>query len=152
MADENTNTTDKTSSPVGEEVTEQPPEGQQDEPLGETGMRALEAERKARRSAERQLEALGSRVENLQRAEAERHAADVLSDPTDLWRDAELADVLDENGDVQAGAVQAVADTVASNHPHWRKRTAPAGSADARKGTEAEPNADDIAARLIRGR
>lgn len=126
------------------ETTETEDAHPDDEPLGEPGRRALEAERKARRDAEQ-------RLQGLQRAEAERMAGGTLADPADLWREVGLSDLVDDAGELEPERVRQAVDQVASSHPHWRQR--PRGSADAGRGEPADGRAevDRVAERLIRG-
>jgi hypothetical protein len=145
--------TDMADEPVKNDVD--------DEPLEAAGIKALEAERKARKAAEKQLAALGGRVEALQRAEVERIAGQQagdyrpLADPSDLWRadGVELGALLNEVGDIDPDRVRATVGGVLEARPHWAVRQPPAsGSGDGGKGAPAEPSMDTIAEKLIRGR
>ena len=65
MADE---TTTPTTQPADNNTVEQQPQEQQqrnDEQLGEGGKKALDAERRARREAERQLQAVNTRLQEI---------------------------------------------------------------------------------------
>lgn len=76
--------------------------------------------RTALRDAETERDALRARVEAYQHAEVETIAGERLRDPADLWRHgATLADMLSEDGTVDAGRVRATVDAVAGEHPHW---------------------------------
>ena len=71
------------------------------------------------RDTEKQLDTMTQRVEAMQRGEAERLASK-LADPADLWRDgAQLADVLDEAGTIDAAKVAALTDGLLEQHSHW---------------------------------
>lgn len=68
---------------------------------------------------------LGDRIAAMQRAEAERLVAVSLEDPSDLWRaGAELADLLNDAGELDLELVEAAAQATLEDHPHWR-RTVP---------------------------
>src|ERR1035437_4246177 len=85
-----------------------------DEPLEAAGLKALESERKARRTAEKRLEALDGRVQALQIAEVERVAGAAMADPSDLWRadGVELAAMLNDAGDIDQDRVREAVGTV----------------------------------------
>lgn len=72
------------------------------------------------RDTEKQLAAMTERVEAIQRSEVERIAASKLADPADVWRDgAKLADVLDDDGNVDSGKVDNLIDNLVKSHSHW---------------------------------
>lgn len=92
------------------------------EPLGQAGKRGL---RQRAQQAERERDELASRVERFARNDAQRIAGELLTDPADLWHGGvKLADVLDDDGDVDPEKVRAVARDVAAQHPHWARGTA----------------------------
>jgi hypothetical protein len=91
------------------------------------------------REAEAQRDALASRLEGLQRAEAEREAAEHLADPADLWREVAVADLLSEDGELDSKRVREAASGVARSHPHWRRPAAPS-SGGAREGAPSGPS------------
>jgi hypothetical protein len=137
------------------------PDPAPDPDLGDAGRRALEQERKARKSAERRAQAADDRVQALQRAEIERVAGQAadgykpLADPSDLWRadSVDLAAMLDEHGAVDAQKVRETAGRIIQTKPHWALQPPRvAGSADAGKGSASEPSMDDLAAKIVRGR
>jgi hypothetical protein len=114
------------------------PEPAADEPLGDGGRKALEAERKARRDAEQRLTAAAKRLETMQRRAVERLAETELADPADLWRagDVELGSLLDDSGEIDAERVRETVGKVVETHPHWSaRRRPPAGSADGGRGS-----------------
>jgi len=151
MERENVDTIDEQEpvTPVDERDTT----GPDDEPLGEAGRRALEAERKARREAEQKLAALAGRVEALQRAEAERLAGGKLADPRDMWAaGVELDGLLDNEGALNADKVVEAVDGLLAERPHWAKAPRLTGSADAGRGEPAsEPSLAAIADQIVRG-
>lgn len=72
------------------------------------------------RDSETKVGALTARVEHMQRNEVQRLVADRLADPADVWRDgAQLADVLDENGDVDPAKVNDLVGGLLQAHKHW---------------------------------
>jgi hypothetical protein len=111
--------------------------------LGAAGKRAIQAERDARKAAEQQLDALGKRVEALQRVEVERIAGSEadgfrpLASAADLWRadGVEIGGLLTEAGDVDASKVREVVGEVLEARPHWGVTPPrPGGSVDAGRG------------------
>jgi hypothetical protein len=84
------------------------------------------------RAAERERDELVTRLEHLQRTEAQRVAAAHLADGADVWRDgAELSRVLDDDGNVDPARVAEVAAEVAAAHPHYGRH---APTANLRRG------------------
>lgn len=62
------------------------------------------------RETEAERDTLAGRIETMQRAEVERLAADVIGKPTALWAtDTTLADLLDDDGQVDPDKVAAAA-------------------------------------------
>jgi hypothetical protein len=79
--------------------------------------------RRRLRETEAERDTLTERLTTLQRSEAERLAAAALTDGADLWREGtELADLLDDDGNIDPDKVTAAATSVSHAHPHWRKR------------------------------
>lgn len=79
-----------------------------------------------RDQANTERDQLHTRLTAMQRAEVERLAADTLADPADVWRDgAELAGLLDDDGNVDPAKVTKAARTVRQAHPHWSKPRRP---------------------------
>lgn len=82
--------------------------------------------RERARTAEAENEKLRATIERMHRAEIHRHAAGILTDPEDLYRDgASVADMIGEDGGVDVDRVKAVAGDVAKGHPHWAARRVP---------------------------
>lgn len=71
-----------------------------------------------------ELEAAQERIAKLQRAEAERLASEVLAEPSDLFTlgGKELADLLDEHGDLNAEAIAATAKAIVEARPGLANR------------------------------
>lgn len=81
------------------------------------------------RAAEAERDAVAGRLEVMQRGEAERLAASKLADPQDLWRDgAQLADVVDDSGRIDADKLNGLIGTVLEAHKHWARMTHPAAA------------------------
>jgi hypothetical protein len=99
------------------------------------------------RDAEQERDALAGRLERMQRAEAERLAAQApddgpaLADGADLWRGdgVELAGLLDDEGNVDPGRVREAVEQIGAAHEHWLARRAPA-SVDQGRGVAVEPD------------
>jgi len=71
-------------------------------------------------AAEAERDALRGRLEHMQRSQVERLASAKLTDASDIWRDgAELADLLDENGNIDHSKVDRLASTLVDAHRHW---------------------------------
>lgn len=76
--------------------------------------------RRKLRDTEAERDALRTRLEHVQRGEVERIATTHLRDGTDVWRDgAQLADLLDENGNVDTDKVSELGRQLTQAHPHW---------------------------------
>ncbi len=75
--------------------------------------------RRKLREVESEVEILRSRVTSFQRADVERHAADLLAQPSDLFDvgAAELDTFLDAEGNVDRDAVQAASTALTENRP-----------------------------------
>ena len=82
------------------------------------------------KAAESERDRLAERLTVFQRAEVERLAGTHLADGQDFWRDgAQLADVLDDGGNVDPAKVTATASALLEAHGHWRKLSHPAAPA-----------------------
>ncbi len=82
-----------------------------------TQLREAQAERDALLADH---DALAERLGTLQRREAERVAGEHLADAADLWRDGlTLAELLDDDGNLDPGKVGGAARTVVEAHKHW---------------------------------
>lgn len=81
-------------------------------PEQDSGNREAAKYRTRLREVEKERDTLSERVTALQRAEIERIAGTKLEKPAGLWASGvELADLLDENGDVDVEKVTAAAET-----------------------------------------
>ena len=84
--------------------------------------------RRRLRETEAERDQLVERLAVVQRGEAERLAAGHLADGADIWRDgAELAALLDEDGNVDPAKVKELATATAAAHPHWSRPAPPKG-------------------------
>lgn len=89
---------------------EDTPEESDDDQGEETGSKEAARYRRKLRDTEAERDALAARLDTLQRAEAERLAAAELIKPVALWAGgAELADLLDADGNVDPEKVKACA-------------------------------------------
>lgn len=107
------------------EVQAAPPPGEERTPDGNEAAKY----RRKLRDAEAERDGLIDRLQVMQRSEAERLAASKLADPQDLWRDgAQLADVLDDAGHVDATKLDGLINGVLDAHKHWARTTSPAAA------------------------
>lgn len=118
--------------------TEPTPEGENPEETLEAdeakpGREAAKYRRQAREAQterDKAIEELGltrARLDHMQTLEAQRHAAELLADPADLWRDGLTLDqLLDSDGNLDPNKVTTAARTAIQAHPHWRRKTRPA--------------------------
>lgn len=82
--------------------------------------------RKQLRAAEAERDALGERLNSLQRGQAETFAREHLADGADLWRDGlDLTALLDGDGNLDVAKVADAARAARKAHPHWAAPTAP---------------------------
>jgi len=75
--------------------------------------------RRSLKAAERTNERLSRALEAMQTAEVQRIAADRLADPSDLFINAKLADMLDTDDRVDPDRVNAAVDNLLVAKPHW---------------------------------
>jgi hypothetical protein len=76
--------------------------------------------RRRLRETEAERDKLIARVEAMQRNEIQRLAADKLADPADVWRDgATVADILDDDGNIDHDKVSGLVGGLVETHPHW---------------------------------
>ena len=82
------------------------------------------------RQTEAKLAVAEARVAELQRQEVERILATKLAMPEDMWLSGKwsVADMLNEQGQVDAERVSAAADAVLEGRPHWRATLKPVGA------------------------
>ena len=67
----------------------------------------------------------GTRVDAQDRREVERIAADKLANPSDLWLTTQLADLRDEDGELDSEKIGERVDQLVTDRPHWRKSNGP---------------------------
>ncbi|PPJ24147.1 hypothetical protein C5E45_28280 [Nocardia nova] len=90
------------------------------------GNREAARYRRQLRDTEAERDALRERITGYERAEAERLAADVLTDPADLWAaGVKLDDLRSEDGALDAEKVTAAVAGIAEARPHWRRPPTP---------------------------
>lgn len=82
--------------------------------------------RKRAQAAEKERDELAERLAAMQRAEAERIAANNLSDGSDLWSAGTELDALLDDGALSGDLVDQAVQEVLEKHPHWRKPAKPA--------------------------
>ncbi len=132
-----TDTEADTESPQAAPEHTDPPQGNTETPHGgptddsdDGGKLRREAARYRRslRDAEAERDSLRGRLDVLQRAAVERVAtADGLAVPGDLWlAGVDLAELLDDGGNVDHGRVRESVAKILDDRPHWR-RAAPVG-------------------------
>jgi len=82
--------------------------------------------RRQLRETETERDALRGRVETMMKAEVERLAATDLAAPADLWlTGTALPDLLDDDGNVDAGKVTDTIQRIIGDRPSWRAAPAP---------------------------
>lgn len=64
---------------------------------------------------------LRERLERYQRREVEELAGE-LEDPADLWAEAQLSDLLNDEGEVDPERVSQAQAALIERHPHWARR------------------------------
>jgi len=120
-----------TSEPAGAAAEREPPS------LDE--LRQLRAEAKrhrlAKNAAEQERDQLRTRVDAQDKREVERLAADKLANPSDLWLTTQLADLRDEDGELDSEKIGERLDQLVTEKPHWKRvdRPAPNFSSGVRK-------------------
>ncbi|MCB1286986.1 MAG: hypothetical protein KDB47_04670 [Mycobacterium sp.] len=82
------------------------------------------------RQTETRLKVAEARIEELQRAEINRQLATKLEAPEDFWlaTNRTLADLLNEDGQVDTERVAEAAEAVLANRSHWRAKLKPVGA------------------------
>ncbi len=152
MTDQTTDTT-ADEAPADEQVVD---EATEQTDAGEQSNENREAAKYRRRlrEAEKARDGLATRLETMQRGEAEKLAGAVLADGADLWRDGvELAGLLDDEGNLDPGKVTAAAAALGEAHPHWRQPSkARVNPAALKSGTGIEPGKPSGWSKVIRGR
>jgi hypothetical protein len=103
--------------------------GSEREPPSWEEVRQLRAEAKRHRltknAAEQERDQLRGRVDAQDRREVERIAGDRLASPGDLWLTTQLADLRDEDGELDSDKIGERVESVLSDRPHWRKTSGP---------------------------
>ena len=103
--------------------------GSEREPPSWDEVRQLRAEAKRHRltknAAEQERDQLRTRVDAQDRREVERIAADKLANPSDLWLTTQLADLRDEDGELDSEKIGERVDQLVTDRPHWRKSNGP---------------------------
>lgn len=78
------------------------------------------------RTAQAERDALAERLNTLQRREVERLAGAKMAQGDDIWLSGtELADLLDEDGNVDAQRVTETASGIVAGKPHWAAKPVP---------------------------
>lgn len=76
--------------------------------------------RRQLRDTEAQRDQIGARLAAMQRGQAETLAREHLADGADMFRDGlELAELLDDDGNLDPAKVTAAAKAARKAHPHW---------------------------------
>lgn len=121
--DPSTETTDTPTDPEQATTTV-------DQPDTADGDKEAARYRRRLRDTETERDTLASRVETLQRAEAERLAGQHLANGADLWlTGTQLADLLDDNGNLDPAKITTTAQNLGNDRPHWRRTAAAAANA-----------------------
>ena len=82
--------------------------------------------RRRLRDTETERDQLRSLVERMNRSEVERLAGSTMISPGDLFSaGAQLADLVNDDGQVDPDKVTAAAEAAVAERPHWRVRTPP---------------------------
>ena len=105
--------TTETTEPTAE--VEQPTEVEDTEQQQDGGNAEAAKYRRRLREAEGERDALAGRLENMQRAEAERLAAEHLAKGAGIWTTTALSDVLDDDGNVDPDRVAQAAQDAREN-------------------------------------
>jgi len=110
----------------GAEEPTDAPEGDENAQEPSTAGREAARYRRQLRESQSHAEALGARVEAMQRTDVERLAATDLQTPADLWLTGpDLADLLDEAGDVDPEKVKTTVAAVLEQRPGWARPDGP---------------------------
>ncbi len=134
-----------TEIPAGDPQEIEPDDNSTDQSATEdTGDAKLRREaaryRRSLREAETERDGLRGRVEAMQKAEVERLAANDLAAPADMWlTGTTLADLLDDNGDVDTAKVTDTIQRVIGERPSWRAAPAPPSFDGGVRATAAAP-------------
>lgn len=127
-----------TQQPVEEPATAQ-------EDAAPIGSREAAAYRVRAREAEGARDALAERVARMQRAEVERLLTARLASPADLWlAGVELGELLDDEGEVHVGKVDARSLAVLAERPHWQALRVPDYDGGVRSSARSAPTFHDL--------
>ena len=109
---------DPTPSP-----TEEPPDPQ-DVPTGDVAALSREAAkwRRQLRETEQREAALEARLDDHDKREVERIAAERMADPEDVWLESSLDAMRDDGGALDAEKVAAELGRINVKKPHWMKQ------------------------------
>jgi len=114
-----------TAPEPADEPTETPPTEQPEQPETETPNREAAKYRRQLRETETRAAALAERLEGMQRREVETQIADDLATPADIWlTDANLQEMLNDDGLVDPEKVKTSVAAVLDQRPSWRRITA----------------------------
>lgn len=137
---------------------ESPADGRSSRAEGEGTGEAQKGNKEARYRVERnearaERDALAQRVERLQRAEVERLASDALSHPADLFSLSgnDVADYLNEDGDVDADKVTADVAAILAERPGLKKGLVPGFDPTQGYGGRPDPKREPTLADLLKG-
>ena len=149
--------------PQAPAATEPPPEAAEgpqapasapEAPEAEAHLRSEEAKRYRTRLREAEAQvaerdgviaALRSRLDDVDRAEVERHAeARGMVKADDLWTVAALADLRGEDGTLDEAKVTARVDEVLRDRPHWRRPSVDLGAGPRGGHGPREPGLSDL--------
>lgn len=142
--------------PTPNETPAPEPTAAEPDPDTQTGDSGKEAAkfRKQLRAVEKERDTLATQLEAMRRAETERLASQHLADGADIWRDgAQLADLLDNDGNLDPARIAEVATNLTGAHPHWRRREPGAPPAtEVTSRDKIEPGDEPSWSKLLQGR
>ena len=95
--------------------------GRTADPATRAARREAASYRTRLRETEAERDTLRARIDRADRADAERIAAESMTDPADLWLTAQLDGMRGEDGELDAERVSAEVARVLRDRPHWRK-------------------------------
>lgn len=113
---------------TGPQNGQEPPEGQGPHHGGDPASRARREAASYRtrlRETEAERDGLRERVSRYQRAEVEQLVTDRLADPSDLLDSVQLADLLDDDGNIDSAKVGRAVDDLVARKPHYAKSQRP---------------------------
>lgn len=107
------------ATPDGADTPDTPDDGGDD--TGSRASREAARYRTRLRTAEAERDTVTERLTGYQRREAERLAAERLTNPADLWLEAELADTVNDDGQVDTARLTEAIDAVLATRPQLAK-------------------------------